>query len=107
MKLVKLERMISIKEQNWTKTILDTEQCCYWHASCHKEYSNRTNVEGILPKRGQAKADIKQKDVSFKSLNDQQNPEKSMRSSVAAFNWNLCIFCQNITILKLKVFVRL
>ena len=82
--------------------ILDPEQCFYWHTSCYKEYTNKTNLDRILQKRGHAKDDIKQTDVSFESISDQQKPAKIMRSSVAPLNWDLCIFCQNITKLKSK-----
>ena len=55
--------------------ILDAEQCFSWHASCYEEYTNKINLERILQTSGHAKDDIKRNDVSYKSLNDQQNPK--------------------------------
>ena len=78
-----------------------------WHASCYEEYTSKINLERILQTRGHAKDDIKRNDVSYKSLNDQQNPEKILRSSVAPFNWDLCIFAKIYRKIKVKVFVKL
>ena len=81
--------------------ILDTEQYYYWHMRCYKEYTNKTKLERILLKRGPTKGVTKQDDISLPIPNG-KTPVKVMRSSVVQLNWDLCVFCQNITKLKSK-----